>query len=309
MSNRTEMELKPREIKCLKIDSFKSLIINCSENDSDFNIFVDGGAGLGETVNQMLEVCGESVQTILAFEPYPPNVSAFKSNNPIKTRLFAAALGSRNGTASFEVSQKTTNLDGNKYHIQGTSFVGKISKGVSQLGSSVTVEVACLADICKENSLDRIDFLKLDLQGGELDALVGLRSYLHATKVMWVEFSGQPGLLGYLQDNGFTVFDTEYLFVGDPNNLIEELFSITRVGKNSIGKSIFFGYRKHIWADYSYTLDFMRRRRRLIQTDLVAINNNYIREVEGYLHSNMLHVSSDVPDIIARINSKLSTRD
>jgi FkbM family methyltransferase len=290
-----------KEIKNLKLDKFEPLIKYCVANDKDFNIFIDGGAGLGETSQQMLTACESSILKILAFEPNPANVSEFRIKNHKKITLIPAALGDVSGAGNFEISATTKDTIGNEFLVKGTSFVGKLATTESTDNNYVKVPVKRLDDVINEQNLKKIDFLKLDLQGGELGAILGTGSLLSNIKLMWMEYSGQPHLLQLILDSGFTVFDTEYLFVGEPNSLIEDLFQVTKVGHNSIGKKIFFGYRKHEWKNYEKTLDFMRRRRRLIQTDLVVVNNKYLSTVMPFINQNKINHTQEPPEIIKNI--------
>jgi hypothetical protein len=138
------------------------------------------------------------------------------------------------------------------------------------------VNVRRLDTAMSAHGIDKVDFVKLDLQGGEYNALLGMGSLLRTVNWMWIEFSNQPHLLDLLADQGFILFDTEYLFVGEPIDLIEELFEVTRQGQNSIGKKVFFGYRKHVWLDFERGFNFARTKRRMIQTDLVAVRPDYL---------------------------------
>jgi FkbM family methyltransferase len=297
------MKFESGFIKNIRVHQFDELIAHCASIDPEFNIFVDGGAGLGETSNQMLSACNFAVEKILAFEPNPANVAAFRITNTNKVELIPSALGSENGVGTFQITSTTNNFIDNQYHVAGTSFVGKLVNDTTFDLNKTNVKVVKLSDILRDRGLNKIDFLKLDLQGGELDSLLGLEGYLETVKVMWMEYSGQPGLLKFLQKSGFTLFDTEYLFVGKPNDLIAELFDLTRFGRNSIGKQIFFGYRKHLWADYESILDFMKRRRRVIQTDMIVINNKYLESLRGFVDLNVSILSEDTPDIINGIKS------
>jgi FkbM family methyltransferase len=237
---------------------------------------IDGGAGLGETAEQMIQAVSGDID-VLAYEPNPSNVSRFRCRHP-RVQLVEAALGSVNGMATFSVTADTQVEGPNQYLQSGTSFVGKLGGATGEARHRWQVRVVRMESELLDRGLESVDFLKLDLQGGELDALNGLGSFAKRTKLMWIEFGGQPALLDWFASNNFTIFDTEYLFVGAPNALIRELFHINREGRNSIGKSIFFGTRRHAWTDYAKTFDFMQRHRRMIQTDLVAVNNDHLQQ-------------------------------
>ena len=264
-------------ISDLKLHSFTSVVKQLVRIDPSFQVFVDGGAGVGETVEDMLSILPDEGK-IIAYEPNPINVQNFICKSS-KVQIQEAALGDQNELVKFYVSQETKSLSENPFHIAGTSFVGKVvehQEGVISTSNTYDVRMTRLDTSLAELRVDNVDFLKLDLQGSEVSALRGLGEMLKSVKVIWVEFSGQTDLLELLNAAGFFIFDTEYLFVGQPTPLIEEFFEINKVGTNSIGKSIFFGSRKHVWADYQKIFHFMRAKRRMIQTDLLIVNPAYI---------------------------------
>lgn len=263
------------------VDCFSGLLERCERIDTSRKVFIDGGAGLGETATKMLAASRNNTGPIVAFEPNPDNISRFKVVDP-RLILIGEALSNENGTAEFMVTSKTK-TDGdakNEFMQAGSSFVGKLSAHVegarSETAEYYPVTISRMDDALANLGITRADFIKLDLQGAETQALQGLGSLVSTVNWMWLEFSNQPDLLKYLSESGFVLFDTEYLFVGEPNTLIEELFNITRQGTNSIGKRIFFGRRRHVWRDYERAFMFARTKRRMIQTDLVAVAPHYL---------------------------------
>ena len=242
-----------------------------------FDVFVDGGAGLGETAAKMIKALPGEDFRIVAFEPNDANIRAFKEDDK-RITLVPKAMGASHGTAEFFVSQNTQRTsDTNKYLVLGTSFVGRLSLAAdaSREGARYQVDVVPMADTLRGLGLAGADFIKLDLQGGELDALKGAGDMLDAVQWMWVEFGGQPGLLSFLREKGFILFDTEYLFMDEPTQEVMDTFTITRRGKNSINRTIFFGRRKTIWQDYEERFRHFRKQG-MIQTDLVAVSPRYI---------------------------------
>jgi FkbM family methyltransferase len=264
-----------------KVNCFSDLLKRIEQIDGSTKVFIDGGAGLGETAAKILNSTPKNSGQIIAFEPNPMNVRAFRVADE-RLVLIDQALSNHIGTAGFTITSKSK-LDGQRkgqYLQEGTSFVGKLSSQTDKLDSLnsdfYTVCTNRLDHVLADSGLSRADFIKLDLQGAETQALEGLGSLVSTVKWMWIEFSNQPGLIDYLVDNNFVLFDTEYLFVGRPSDLIQELFEISREGINSIGKDIFFGYRRHIWRDYEKAFNFSFSKRRMIQTDLVAVAPGYL---------------------------------
>lgn len=261
-----------------KVNSFSDLLKRCERIDTSKKVFVDGGAGLGETVANILAATPNNTGSVFAFEPNPENASRFQIRDS-RLILCQEALSDFDGQAEFAVSSKTRPDADNRFLQSGSSYVGKLAEvaGSSQTDEErYKVNVRRLDTALAAHGIDKVDFVKLDLQGGEYNALLGMGSLLNTVNWMWIEFSNQPHLLELLADHGFALFDTEYLFVGEPIDLIEELFEITRQGQNSIGKKVFFGHRKHVWRDFERGFNFARTKRRMIQTDLVAVRPDYL---------------------------------
>lgn len=264
-----------------KVDCFSGLLQRCERLDPSEKVFIDGGAGLGETVEKILWATPHNSGPIIAYEPNPENVSRFAISDPRLT-LVDAAISDAAGSAEFMVTSKTAkNADNhNRFHQSGTSFVGKLTPndgGVRPDSAEYyPVRICRMDESLRSLGLHKADFVKLDLQGAETQALEGLGDLISTVNWMWIEFSNQPGLLDYLNEHKFVLFDTQYLFVGEKSDLIQELFSINRTGTNSIGKKIFFGNRRHVWRDYERAFTFARTKRRMIQTDMVAVAPYYL---------------------------------
>lgn len=255
-----------------RVSCFSEVLPFYTRLEPGLKVCVDGGAGLGETAKKIFNGLSGHQASIVAFEPNPANVSKFLYKND-DVHLVEAALSCEKGTAQFLVTATTHETKKDSFLEKDTSFVGKLATDGDKVttGDRYDVEVVRLDDSLKELGYSGADFIKLDLQGGELPALQGLGDMIESVHWMWIEYGGQEGLIDFLLDKGFVLFDTEYLFVGRPNELIEELFDITNIGHNSINKQIFFGHRKHIWRDYEVAFSFAQRHRRMVQTDLIAV--------------------------------------
>lgn len=257
----------------LKIGCFSKILPHYCALEPDLKVCIDGGAGLGETAKKIMTGAGGHPVEVVAYEPNPSNVEKFIYKAD-RVRLVPAALGDQNGKASFLVTDTTKETNHAAFMEKDTSFVGKLASAsdVEQAGARFDVDVVRMDDNLSSLGVDAAHFVKLDLQGGELPALKGMGDLIDGVHWMWIEYGGQAGLLDFLREKGFVLFDTEYLFVGQPNDLIRELFDIIRVGSNSIGKGIFFGRRKHLWKDYDVAFSFAQRHRRMVQTDIVAVS-------------------------------------
>ena len=135
-------------------------------------------------------------------------------------------------------------VKGDSRGMEGYSSVGYLVEdpGTPNPGGQVlTVETVRADDVIDGTA----DFIKLDLQGGELSALQGMERHFRGCYLAWIEFSMQVGLLDHLERSGHLVFVTEYLFMGDPSREALKWFDVRGDGYTlSTGQRALFGYRK-----------------------------------------------------------------
>jgi hypothetical protein len=159
----------------------------------------------------------------------------------------------------------------------GYSSVGYLAPGAA--ASEKDLVVQCVAGDDAVGDPTTIGFVKLDLQGGELGALQGMQRMLPHVRLMWVEFTFQPGLIEFLGDHGFTVYDTEYLMKGEPSLEAKRQFDVTNPRLPlSTGVNAYLGFRRLPWMNYENDFKAARRDHGLIQTDLVCINTSHLDE-------------------------------
>ena len=261
-----------------RIDEFSTILAAYAGAGIDLGNFVDGGAGAGKTALKMLPYLGEESR-IFAFEPFPGNHRFFVKEDFLKATdrkftLIKKALSSRASRQTLKVSSVMSEKDywGSKLDRLGYSSAGRLSDGRPTGQHDVVVDCVRLDD---ELAGTDVGFVKLDLQGGELNALQGMGSMLENVHLLWIEFMGQRDLYEFLHDHHFTVFDSSYVFHDNSSSDVESFFhSYKLAGINSTNRSVWRGWRRESWANYLDEFSKFKRSYGMIQTDLLCINRH-----------------------------------
>ncbi len=147
-------------------------------------VIIDVGANVGVYTEQALEICGDHV-VIYAIEPAG---AAFKrlaegfGNDP-RVHVLKAGIGAAPGVATLWSDAPGSVL--------ASLYVNPVNGKVA----GEEIEVVTLDGFCEEHGITHVDLLKLDLEGGELDALRGATRLLESGVVRFIQFEfGQPSL-------------------------------------------------------------------------------------------------------------------
>lgn len=175
---------------------------------------VDVGANVGDTVARYREAFPEA--TVYALEPTPTTFKQMTdrfSHDP-HVKAFRLALGEASGTLNLHCFENHATNSMFPFVPEGRRFV----EGQIREQGTISVLMERLDAFCTEQGIDRIDILKLDVQGGEAKVLDGARTMFQAGRVgiVFMEanfvplYSGQAEfheLMGFLQAYGFRLFD------------------------------------------------------------------------------------------------------
>ncbi len=231
---------------------------------------LDGGAGVGQTSKSMLAEAASDARCY-AFEPFPGNHRFFEGMDS-RIHLIKLALAETPKTASFQVSSIVSeDSDWGKKGYAGYSSVGYLT--AKPRTDQLSIEVACARADDVVPADRRVGFIKLDLQGGEMNALRGMPRLLGQVDLMWVEYTGQPNLIEFLEDSGFLTFDTEYFGMGTIDENIRRDFNVTRDDVVlSTGAKAWFAFKRKPWRNYVEDFAVLRAEKKIVQTDLVCVS-------------------------------------
>lgn len=150
---------------------------------------------------------------IHAFEPTPDIVSLLNENihinNMHNVKVNAVAVG---GGGEQAVLRECRGSDGSN---EGMNFV--VAGDVGQEIGDLFLSIVSLDEYCHQHDIERIDILKMDIEGGEYEALTGARNLLKSQSIgcIFIEFSewsaqrsghSTDELRSILQDAGYQLY-------------------------------------------------------------------------------------------------------
>jgi FkbM family methyltransferase len=145
---------------------------------NDCHVVFDVGANRGLTSAAYTAVFPNA--TIHAFEPFPETCHAFRTNlgnNPF-IRLNEVAVSDKEGVASLHVN---TSVDTNS--LLESQALGVSSDKSCQTQTAIEVPTITLDSYCKSHSIEKIDILKIDVQGAEIKVLQGAKELLQQGRI------------------------------------------------------------------------------------------------------------------------------
>tara|TARA_B100002019_G_scaffold286240_1_gene296411 strand:+ start:2136 stop:2924 length:789 start_codon:yes stop_codon:yes gene_type:complete len=206
------LEVKNKHILDISDDPIE--IIKRIFSTHKVNTIIDGGASIGDISLKFANYFPKS--NVYCFEPYSDFnqflTKRFKDNERIS--IFPFALNSTNDQLNLYINNsKGTN-----------STLPPASEGVLIYGNQFDntgveiTEAISLDSWAKQNDIDHIDILKLDVQGTELDVLKGANHLLsnNGIDALLIEINFQncyrnqsrwDDLISYLMNSGYSLFN------------------------------------------------------------------------------------------------------
>ncbi|HWN10313.1 MAG TPA: FkbM family methyltransferase [Pyrinomonadaceae bacterium] len=176
-------------------------------------------------------------------------VHAFEPANATYQQLVAHLKGSQGikpYNIGFSDSEKTVELF--SYEIQGqqasllASIDQRLPTQVVQVSRSASeqITVKTIDAFCKENAIDRIDFLKLDVEGHELAVLRGARNMLEEGSIAIIQFEFGPA----------NIYSRTYFF--DFWTLLSGAYDIFRIVPAGIAPIAYYSEHREIFLTTNY---------------------------------------------------------
>jgi len=153
---------------------------------------------------------------VFAFEPFPGNHPFFENNvaDDSEVTLFKSAVTNAKSRVRFRVPSTVKGNEPGWSNYEGYSSLGHVVESESST-DTIIVESLALDDIIHEH----VGFCKVDIQGGEYNALMGSRRLLQngLIDMLLIEFGGEDAIIKLLSDSGYILIDTKYLLVCSRN--------------------------------------------------------------------------------------------
>lgn len=188
-------------------------------------VVIDGGAHLGDMVESFGALLPRA--EFHCFEPDPALGEALErkfAENP-RVHIVQDALGDVAGKAKFNIniSRPTNSL------LPPSESLQTDLKQLCQLVEQVEVGVTTIDEYRRTNSIERVDVIKLDLQGYDYLALKGAIATLEKAKVVLVEVMFKeiyrgchcfPDILNLMTNQGFKLHTLCGLHYGEADELL-----------------------------------------------------------------------------------------
>lgn len=160
-------------------------------------VYVDSGANIGQWLLYLGHIKGLKAH---AFEPVSSQrawLNECLSKQQWHVNVFDFGLGSESTELDIQVNGARSTLQMDWY--QGENF--KLEK----------ISIKKLEDVLESQSIDSVDFWKLDTEGAELEALLGAKKYLQQGRIKCVYFECHPSnykaIIALFTVHNYAVYD------------------------------------------------------------------------------------------------------
>lgn len=207
-------------------------ILRLASIDTGNTVIFDVGANVGQSVDRFRKYLPDAF--IFSFEPSPGPFEelATKHANDRGIKCFNLGLGSCRGELPFFLNPDSgsnsfykLNLDGESFKLGNTEEARKnhnatTLKEIISYNTEIRVSVNTLNNICLEEGVKRVEILKIDTQGFELEILRGATDILPNTliveaEVMFSDTYERSPRLGelesFMSEFGFVLWEIPYI--------------------------------------------------------------------------------------------------
>jgi FkbM family methyltransferase len=203
------------------------------ESSKKIQNIADCGAGVGCTAKNICDTIRSYTDdfVIHCYEPFGPNFQILKNNlKSDKFILHQKAVSDKNKISKFKVPNFVEKSFGS--WSVGSSYSGSLLRDSIERESPEDLEV-CSVRLDNENF--SFDFVKLDLQGGEHEAILGLGDKLKDVSLLYVEhdfLQNSNSKVIKILENDFTLLFDSIQFGFNENKDFVNFFEFENIGIN-----------------------------------------------------------------------------
>ena len=165
-------------------DGGEKMVISYFFNQLDKNIkpiIFDVGANVGDYAIAVGSIIGQRAQ-LYCFEPSKETFALLKENvkNHKNIKLYNFGFGEENKQTVLYSNEKGSGL--------ASLYDRKLEYHGIIMGERENVTIRRLDDFCRENNIEHIHFLKMDVEGNELNILKGAAGIIESGVVDFIQF-------------------------------------------------------------------------------------------------------------------------
>ncbi len=168
----------------------------------------DVGANIGEYTEACVTEMKDDLKAVYAFEPARETFERLQANLS-DNRVHLRQIGLGEEAATLTLHRNPT------YHGMASVYNRRLDHLGIAAGETESIEVQTLAEMCEQEGIERIDLLKMDVEGHELNVLKGAGSMLQEGSIRFIqfEFGGcNVDSRTYLQDFFYLLQDQYHLY-------------------------------------------------------------------------------------------------
>ncbi len=198
-----------------EFNSLKIVRDNLIKNKRALNIF-DVGANEGGYVDLLFKVFKKNEIKIYSFEPSKNVFEKLKLKFAKETMVntFNLGLGVKN--------EKLTLYKTEKYSGMSSVFQRQLTHFNLEMNEKEEIEIDTIDNFCSMNKIEEIGFLKIDVEGNELNVLKGASKMINDDRISYIQF-----------EFGGTGIDSR-TFMQDFYYLLKEKYRIYRIVKDGL---------------------------------------------------------------------------
>ena len=169
---------------------------SCLAPKSDRPVVFDVGANQGLYADYLEQAFGAEME-LHCFEPGKTTFAGLKERLAGRSHVTAhpIGLGAINGALDLHYNHEGSTI--------ATLYPVEDLRGETQVPNQETIQLRRLDDFCAEQGIEQIGFLKIDVEGAELDVLKGAERMLSEGRIRFVQFEFGPNNMAsatYMKD-------------------------------------------------------------------------------------------------------------